>query len=98
MKLGVTKLLPASGSSVNGTESGSPNPVDGGIGSRFGSYMSSTLATGRLDSKVMLSAVKSCFLNPLPLSASSVNRPDPGYPDPVDGGHDYYFRRGEPPA
>ena len=74
MKSGVTKLLPAWGSSVYGIEPGSLDPIDGGIGSRFGSCMTSTLATGRLEDRVMQLEVKSCISKPLRLFGSSVNR------------------------
>ena len=37
--------------------------------------------------RVMLSAVKACISKQLGFFGSSVDRPEPGFPDPVDGGH-----------
>ena len=91
----VTKMMSSPGSSVNGYELGSPDPVDGGNGGRFGSGLTSESGTRQQGVKVMSSAETSGITKSLSSFGYSVNRPEPGSPDPVDGGKRGWFGRGK---
>ena len=71
----ITKTMPPSVSSVNGSEARSPDPVDVGNGDRVGSGNAPALATKRQGGKAVMAAETPIVTLLLPMSGSTLNGP-----------------------